>query len=181
MLVSWQWLSDFVRLTVSPEELARRFAMSGLNHEQTTQVDDDTVIDLEVTSNRGDCLGHIGVAREASVLLGQPLCVPEPACPPATSSSNPIIGLDNHFPAACSRYMARVIRGVRVGPSPAWLVKRLRAIGINPVNNVVDVTNYVMMVRPTAACLRSGQVRGGRIIVRPARPGEKFMAIDHRT
>ena len=78
MLVCWEWLSQYVDLDIEPDDLALRFAMSGLNHESTTMVGTDTVIDLEVTSNRGDCLGHVGVAREAAVLLEQDLRVPEP-------------------------------------------------------------------------------------------------------
>ena len=76
MLVCWEWLSQYVKLTVDPDNLAHRFTMSGLNHEATSRVGSDIVIDLEVTSNRGDCLGHIGIAREAAVLLGSPLSIP---------------------------------------------------------------------------------------------------------
>ncbi|HBE70100.1 MAG TPA: phenylalanine--tRNA ligase subunit beta, partial [Planctomycetaceae bacterium] len=76
MLVCWEWLSQYTNLTTTADDLALQFAMSGLNHEGTELVGEDTVIDLEVTSNRSDCLGHIGVAREASVLLSQPLKIP---------------------------------------------------------------------------------------------------------
>ncbi|MCA9190821.1 MAG: phenylalanine--tRNA ligase subunit beta [Planctomycetales bacterium] len=182
MLVCWDWLSQYVNLQVSPAELATRFAMSGLNHESTFEVGIDTVIDLEVTSNRGDCLGHIGVAREASVLLRGPLEIPNPQ--PATSKEdvNDLISVLNEFPESCTRYTARVIRGVKIGTSPAWLSRRLNAVGIASVNNVVDVTNYVMMEcgQPLHAFdLR--QIRGGKIIVRRAHLDERFEAIDHKT
>ncbi len=182
MLVCWEWLSQYVDLNVSPDVLADRFAMTGLNHEATDQVGSDTVIDLEVTSNRGDCLGHIGVAREASVLLQTDLRIP-PAQP---ASSGPAvvdqITVVNHAPELCPRYTARVLRGVKVGPSPEWLSRRLTAVGIASVNNVVDVTNYVMLEsgQPLHA-FDHRQVRGGQIIVRAARDKEKLEAIDHRT
>ena len=188
MLVSWEWLSQYVELSVDADHLANRFAMTGLNHESTERVGDDIVIDLEVTSNRGDCLGHIGIAREASVILGQPLTIPAVGAASTGSGDSkpePVgdwIRVENEFPAGCDRYTARVIRGVAIGPSPDWLVRRLRAIGLNSVNNVVDVTNYVMMEcgQPLHAFDLS-QVRGGAIVVRSGRPGETLEAIDHRT
>lgn len=183
MLVCWEWLAEYVRLDVAPDDLANRFAMSGLNHESTTMVGQDTVIDLEVTSNRSDCLGHIGVAREAAVLLGQSLKIPSATLPSGGKSrADRFIQVENAFASACPRYTARIIRGVKIGPSPAWLVRRLAAIGINSVNNVVDVTNYVMMEcgQPLHA-FDLDRLAGGKIIVRPADEGEKFLAIDHRT
>lgn len=182
MLVCWEWLAQYVDLNVDVDHLANRFAMTGLNHESTSVVGSDTVIDLEVTSNRGDCLGHIGVAREAAVLLGTSLRIPaaQPKCS-STAISNELEVI-NEFPAGCPRYTARVIRGVNVGPSPEWLVRRLAAIGIVSVNNVVDVTNYVMMecAQPLHA-FDLQQIRGKKIIVRAARANEQLVAIDHRT
>ncbi|MFO1066675.1 MAG: phenylalanine--tRNA ligase subunit beta [Pirellulales bacterium] len=183
MLVCWEWLAEYVSLTRTPDEMAEMFAMSGLNHESTTQVGADTVIDLEVTSNRGDCLGHIGVAREASVLLKQPLKIPDPQ--PKTDASQSVasyLKIENRFVEGCPRYTARVILGVKIGPSPAWLVRRLAAVGMNSVNNVVDVTNYVMMEcgQPLHA-FDLDRVAERTIIVRAARAGEEFYAIDHKT
>jgi phenylalanyl-tRNA synthetase beta chain len=183
MLVVWDWLAEYVALDTTPDALAERFAMSGLNHESTLARGGDTVLDLEVTSNRSDCLGHVGIAREAAVLLGQRLQIPDPR--PAEDASQAVgqyLAVRNEFPEGCPRYTARVIRGVKVGPSPAWLVRRLAAIGMNSVNNVVDVTNYVMMEcgQPLHAFDLS-RLRGAQIIVRKARPGEQMIAIDHRT
>ncbi len=182
MLVCWEWLAQYVDLSVSVDHLANRFAMTGLNHESTSVVGSDTVIDLEVTSNRGDCLGHIGVAREAAVILQTKLRIP-PAQP--TCSATPVesqIAVVNEFPSGCPRYTARVIRGVKVGPSPEWLVRRLAAVGMPSVNNVVDVTNYVMMecAQPLHA-FDLEHIKGGKIIVRAAREKEQLVAIDHRT
>lgn len=182
MLVSLKWLSDYVDLKVPLEELETRFAMSGLNHESTTQVGDDSVIDLEVTSNRGDSLGHIGIAREAAVLFDRPLKIPQPnltQSPFAQSSDS--LSVENQMPDGCPRYSARIIRGVKVGPSPTWMVDRLAAVNIASVNNVVDATNYVMMEcgQPLHA-FDYAKLAGKKIIVRPGKAGEKFMAIDHR-
>lgn len=182
MLVCWEWLEQYVELTATPDDMALQFAMSGLNHESTVQVGSDTVVDLEVTSNRGDCLGHIGVAREASVLLKQPLKIPAIDVAEASSKAADSIEVVNEFPEGCPEYTARVIRGVKVGPSPEWLVRRLAAIGINSVNNVVDVTNYVLMEcgQPLHA-FDLKQIRGNKILVRAAKDKEKFEAIDHKT
>ncbi|MFN7626778.1 MAG: phenylalanine--tRNA ligase subunit beta, partial [Pirellula sp.] len=181
MLISWDWLSDYVKIDRPLEEVVSRWAMSGLNHEGTEIVEGVPVIDLEVTSNRSDCLWNIGIAREASVLYRVPLVVPQPS--PATSKTSiaSVLRLDNRFEDACPRYTARVIRGVKIGPSPEWLAKRLRAIGIKTINNVVDATNYVMMEcgQPLHA-FDLAQIRGGKIIVRPAADKENFLAIDHK-
>ena len=185
MLVSWEWLTQYVKLDVNPDELATRFAMSGLNHESTTFVEGDPVIDLEVTSNRGDCLGHIGVAREASVLVNQALIIPKPTISKEQLLAQPIasqLAIENQFVEGCPRYTGRIIRGVKIGPSPDWLQRRLNAIGVKAINNVVDVTNYVMFEsgQPLHA-FDLAKVQGQKIIVRRANPKEPFIAIDHRT
>jgi phenylalanyl-tRNA synthetase beta chain len=182
MLVSWDWLSQYVLLDMPHEELADRLALSGLNHESTTFHDGDPVLDLEVTSNRGDCLSHLGVAREIAVLYNREVCIADPQ-PTATG---PAIerqwSLENLWEEACPRYTARIIRGVRVGHSPSWLVKRLAACGIGTVNNIVDITNYVMLEcgQPLHA-FDLARLRGGKIVVRPGRTGESMVAIDHKT
>ena len=180
MIVSWNWLKDYVALDGSPAEVAERLMMAGLNLESIEPHGDDQAIDLEVTSNRPDCLGHIGVAREASVLFNKPLTIPTAAVksngqPIEKTTSVVIECLD-----LCPRYVARVIRGVKIGPSPKWLRDRLEAIGIASINNVVDVTNYCLMEsgQPFHA-FDFDKLRGGRIVVRRPKPGEKIQAIDH--
>ncbi|MCE9552856.1 MAG: phenylalanine--tRNA ligase subunit beta [Planctomycetes bacterium] len=181
MIVSWDWLSQYVTLPQTPDELAARLMMAGLNHESTTKVDGDTAIDLEVTSNRPDCLGHIGIAREVAVLTGQALKLPAAAPPAGATAVASLISVTIECPALCPRYTARVIRGVKVGPSPAWLVRRLRTIGIATVSNVVDITNYVLMEcgQPLHA-FDLARLAGRKIVVREAAAGEKFQAIDHK-
>jgi phenylalanyl-tRNA synthetase beta chain len=182
MLVSWEWLSDYVDINVSHEEMATRWALTGLNHESTDFFDGVPIIDLEVTSNRGDCLGHIGVAREASVLLNADLRYPAPQLKCTDEPVSNALEIENQFEDACPRYIGRLIRGVQIGPSPDWLRKRIESIGVKSINNVVDATNYVMFEcgQPLHA-FDFAKIRGGKIIVRPAQGKETFIAIDHRT
>lgn len=182
MIVSWNWLKDYVALDAQPTEVETRLMMAGLNHESTESVGDDLAIDLEITSNRPDCLGHIGVAREASVLLGTPLTIPSPTPSEGKTSVADSIKVRIDCPELCYRYTARVIRGVKIGPSPAWLVDRLKTIGIASINNVVDITNYVLMEcgQPLHA-FDLAKLGGPEIIVREANKGEEFLAIDHKT
>ena len=145
MIVSWEWLGQYVALEMPLEDLTTRLTMSGLNLEGTDTVDGDTAIDLEVTSNRPDCLGHLGVAREVSVLYGLPLKSPDPQPPRTTPQVSEVASVEIPCPELCPRYTARLIRGVTVGPSPDWLVRRLATLGIVSINNIVDITNYVLM------------------------------------
>jgi len=182
MIVSWNWLKDLVHLEMAPAEVEQRLMMAGLNHEATETVGDDLAIDLEITSNRPDCLGHLGVAREIGVLFDLPLTPPaaQPAATGPAVADQIQVRID--CPELCDRYTARVIRNVKIGPSPAWLANRLRTIGVAVINNVVDVSNYVMMEcgQPLHA-FDLAKLQGPQIIVRTAAAGEKFEAIDHNT
>ncbi|MBC8354775.1 MAG: phenylalanine--tRNA ligase subunit beta [Planctomycetes bacterium] len=182
MIVSWNWLKDYVALDVEPAEVERRLMMAGLNHEGSESVGDDLAIDLEVTSNRPDCLGHVGVAREASVLFGKPLTIPEPAPSEGEATVADLVKVRIDCPGLCYRYTARVIRGVKIAPSPAWLSDRLQSLGIASINNVVDITNYVLMEcgQPLHA-FDLAKLGGQQIIVREANQDEEFLAIDHKT
>lgn len=181
MIVSAAWLSDYVGLPDDTDLLAERLAMAGLNHESTNRVGDDAAIELEVTSNRSDCLGHIGVAREVAVLFDRPLHLPDPQPPEGPGDASQCVSVEIREPRMCPFYTARVIRGVRVGPSPEWLVGRLATVGVASVNTIVDVTNYVMLEcgQPLHA-FDLARLRGGRIVVRAAAEGESFAAINHR-
>lgn len=180
MIVSKNWLKDYVDFTVGHDELVDRLTMSGLNHEETVQFGDDQAIDLEVTSNRVDCLGHIGVAREISALYGLELKIPNPQPAESSESVTDYCSVEIQSPELCHRYTARLIRGVKVGPSPEWLVKRLETIGVASVNNVVDATNFVMFEcgQPLHA-FDFANLSQGKIIVREPKPDEVMEAIDH--
>jgi phenylalanyl-tRNA synthetase beta chain len=191
MLVSLKWLSKYIDLPMNHEELSLRLSLSGLNHESTDTINGDVVIDLEVTSNRGDCLGHIGVAREIGVLYGLPTTLPEPQLVPSDTAVSSLLTVENQFIEACPRYTARVIQGVKIGASPDWLIEALQSVfwkrktdgsieQYQSINNVVDATNYVLMEcgQPLHA-FDYANVAGSKIIVRGAHKGEKIEAIDH--
>ena len=197
MLVSLRWLAKYVSLPDDLDALADRLSLSGLNHEDTFKADADTVFDLEVTSNRGDCLGHIGVAREIAVLYDSPLELPASLTGDLDlkTGGDPIessLSVENQFPDACPRYTARLIRGVKVGPSPDWMIRDLQSAyskynsdgsveAYKPINNIVDATNYVLM--ETGSPLHAfdyAKLSGKKIIVRPGQNGETMTAIDHR-
>ncbi|MFM7205966.1 MAG: phenylalanine--tRNA ligase subunit beta [Planctomycetaceae bacterium] len=182
MIISTNWLADYVQVPGAIDDMVERLLMAGLNHESTTTVGGDTAVELEVTSNRPDCLGHIGVAREVAALFGRPLHVPDPRPLEGDGAAAESVAVEIRAPDICPAYTARVIRGVTVGPSPAWLVDRLATVGVASVNNVVDVTNYVMLEcgQPLHA-FDLAKIRGGRVIVRRALAGEPFVAINHKT
>jgi phenylalanyl-tRNA synthetase beta chain len=136
----------------------------------------DEVLEIEVTPNRPDLLSHIGVAREVSALYQAPLNLPYKKIPARGEAS---FAIDVRDGADCPRYVGRMIRGVQVGPSPSWLVKALEAVELHSVNNIVDVTNYVLM--ETGHPLHAfdfARLRGGRIIVRRGETGERIQALN---
>jgi len=182
MIVSWNWLAQYVLLDMPLEELEERLTMSGLNHEGTEEIGGDLAIDLEVTSNRPDCLGHLGVAREVAVLWGHHFNPPPARCSEADTPIGELVKVRIDCPQLCRRYTARVIRGVRVGPSPRWVVRRLETVGLTAINNIVDISNYVLMEcgQPLHA-FDLAKLKGPEIIVRQPRSGETIEAIDHKT
>lgn len=184
MLVSWNWLKDYVALDMSVETLTERLMMSGLNLEEFGDHKEtgDIVIDLEVTSNRADCLGQLGIARETAVLFEKELRIPPATVTEVAEKTSAVTSVTIECPDLCPRYVARVIRGVKIGPSPAWMVRRLQTIGVKSINNVVDITNYVLMEcgQPLHA-FDFDKLHGQKIVVRRATAGEKLAAINHET
>ena len=184
MIVSWNWLKEHVPLRMPLGELTERLTLSGLNFEGDEDVGGDIAIDLEVTSNRPDCLGHVGVAREIAALYDIPLTLP-PTLPAETVAEDAADGLsvtiDESARDWCPQYTARRIDGVTVGESPDWMKTRLRTLGVAPVNNVVDVTNYVMLETGQPLHAFDADKLAGGIVVRNARKGETLEAINHKT
>jgi len=181
MLFSWNQLTDYVRLAIPHEELAERLSLVGFNHEATREVGGDFCLDLEITSNRPDCLNHLGIAREIGLLLDQPVCHPVPPDPKINNQANPAIQVENRADDLCSQFEAITIHGTKVGPSPWWLVKRLETLGVRSINNVVDVTNYVM--HETGQPIHAydlAKLNGRTLIVRRALKGEPADCLDHK-
>jgi phenylalanyl-tRNA synthetase beta chain len=180
MKVSFDWLKDYVAIDASADVVADKLINTGFNLEEVREVGGDTMLDLEVTSNRPDCLGHLGVAREVAAILGNDMKLPSVEVKGAGKSVTELASVEVLAPELCPRYTARVITGVKVGPSPAWLIKRLETIGLRSVNNVVDITNYVLF--ETGQPLHAfdlDKLAGKKIVVRQARSEEPFTAIDH--
>ncbi len=191
MIISVQWINEYLDAPLSADELVAALAAAGFGCEE--RVDGpggEARLDIEITSNRGDCVSHVGLAREAAAVTGRRL-VGAGAAPHGVKASHDsrvdaphdsqslIVGVENPVHELCPYYSARVIHGVKVGPSPQWLRDRLQSIGQRCVNNVVDVTNFILfeLGQPLHAFdLRT--LRGGRIVVRRARRGETMTAID---
>src|ERR1700692_2964226 len=188
MKVLYSWLQDFVALTASPEELASRLALSGTNIGGIENGPHGAVIDAEVTSNRPDCLSHYGIAREVGAIYKLPLKQVSPKPTESAAKTAEAIKVEIRSPELCGRFTARVIRGVKVQPSPAWLKNRLQACGVASINNVVDISNYVMLeLGHPLHNFDYDKIRDHSIVVRGANPrdagtpnatGEKIKTLD---
>ena len=180
MKVSYNWLKDYCTLELEPHELADRLSEIGLCVDTYEPVGDDWMLDVEVTTNRPDCLSHIGIAREVAAITGGRVRHPEIVTPEAEDLAfDDISSVKVRCRDLCPHYTARVILGVKVGPSPEWLKKRVSTCGVRPINNVVDVTNYVLL--ETGQPLHAfdlAQLGGRKVIVRRAKQGERIVAID---
>jgi phenylalanyl-tRNA synthetase beta chain len=179
MKISLRWLADYLPGPLTAAEAAEALTHGGLPVELIETHGDDTVIDVEVTSNRGDCLSHLGVARELAALLNRPFKDVNPVAAESPTPASSAIAVSIEATDLCPHYTARLIRGAKVGPSPAWMQQRLEAVGLRPISNVVDVTNYVMfeMGQPLHA-FDYDRIGGKQIIIRRARAGEKLVTID---
>jgi phenylalanyl-tRNA synthetase beta chain len=184
MYISFNWLKTLVDFQANHSELAEALTRVGLAVEGISAFDEDWILDIDLTSNRPDCLSHLGIAREIAVIYGSSLKQPV-----ETESIN----VDEvPFPAIlapdivkiedsdlCHRFTGRIVRGVEIGPSPEWLVRRLESIGERSINNVADITNYVMheLGQPMHA-FDLDRLSGQRIVVRRAKKGEKIVTLD---
>jgi phenylalanyl-tRNA synthetase beta chain len=179
MKISFNWLKEFVEVPVGARELKRDLTKLGVNVESYAPVGDDWVLEAEVTTNRPDCLSHLGIAREISTCYRKPLKHPAFQVKDLGDPAAAEISIETADETLCPRWCGRVIRHVKVQPSPAWLIKRLEAVGMRAINNVADVTNYVLMElgHPTHA-FDLARIRQRRIIVRRAAPGEKLRTLD---
>ena len=179
MKVSYQWLKDYCAFDLPCDELADQLRSRGMPAESVTPVGDDFCLDLEITANRPDLLSHIGVAREISAFTGVPLHLPSVELREEAASVASLARVEVQHPDLCPRYTARVLRKVRVGPAPAEMQRRLEAVGLRPVNNIVDITNYVLMEcgQPQHA-FDFDRLRGCVVTIRPAVRGEKLELID---
>ncbi len=180
MKIVYTWLKDFVDVKATPDELASRLALSGTNIGGIENGPHGAVIDAEVSSNRPDCLGHYGIAREVGAVYKLPIKPISPKPQESTAAkAGDTVRVEIQAPELCGRFTARVIRGAKIQPSPKWLKDRLEASGVASINNVVDVSNYVMLELGHALhAFDYDKVRDHRIVVRRAKPSEKIRTLD---
>src|ERR1035437_308531 len=180
MNISYKWLRDLIDIDLPAIDLAQRLTDVGLAVEGVHPVGDDFVLDIDLTSNRPDCLSHLGVAREVAVITKAE----------TRAAGRVSLGLTGQHPDTgnfvtiqdpdlCHRFTGRIIRNVKIGPSPRWLVERLEAIGERSINNVADITNYVMheLGQPMHS-FDLDRLTGNRIVVRRAKSGETIKTLD---
>ncbi len=182
MKISLDWIREYVAVDLPRQELVDRLTMVGWVPEAVEETDGDLILDLETYANRPDALGHLGVAREIGAMLGQPLLERDWPVAELEEPTAEIADVQITAEALCPRYCGLVVRGVPVGPSPDWMRRRLEAMGLKPINNVVDVSNYVLFA--TAQPIHTfdfGRIGGGRIVVRKAKRGETLVDLDGRT
>ncbi|MBU1932542.1 MAG: phenylalanine--tRNA ligase subunit beta [Candidatus Omnitrophica bacterium] len=181
MRVSLNWLKDFMPIKDGPEKTRDELTMTGLEVTAVVNIEGDSVMDVEITPNRPDCLSILGVARELAAATNRQLKIPQ-AIKKHYMKKGPARGsarIEVQDKKACPRYVGCVIKNVKVGPSPKSLVQRLNAMGLRSVNNIVDITNYVLFEsgQPLHA-FDLDKLENHRIIVRRARKGESIVTID---
>lgn len=177
MRVPFEWLKEFVNVAVNADEVAHRLTMIGLEVEGKEKVDGDVVFEVNVTPNRPDCLSIFGIAREISAIMNIPLKLPEFLVKEEMVKSE--VNVEINDPELCHRYAGRTIRGVKISESPKWLKDRLEKCGLRSINNVVDVTNYVLLElgHPLHA-FDCDKLKGDKIIVKIAGEGAEITTLD---
>jgi phenylalanyl-tRNA synthetase beta chain len=176
MKASYNWLKEFVDFNLSPAELGHTLTMSGLEVEATEEMDGDTIFDIGVTPNRPDCLSIRGIAREISAVLARPLKNISAEID-LTQGEDPDVEIENAD--LCPRYSSRIIRGVKPGPSPEWLSKRLESCGIRATSNIVDVTNFILLeIGQPMHAFDLDTLSGKKIVVREAGDVNTFTTLD---
>jgi phenylalanyl-tRNA synthetase beta chain len=173
------WLRRHVDLPETAEEVAERLTAVGLTVDDTEGDGDSSVFDLDIGANRCDAMNHVGVARELAVAFGREVKLPEPAFQESDERIEELTSVTVEAPDLCPRYAARVVRGVKGGPSPSWMQESLEACGIRPISMIVDITNYVLLElgHPLHAFDLS-LLAEQRIVVRRATAGEKLTTLD---
>ncbi|MGA8222815.1 MAG: phenylalanine--tRNA ligase subunit beta [Candidatus Acidiferrales bacterium] len=179
MKVLYNWLNEFVDMTAPATDLRARLSLCGIAVDSLEESAAGPVLDAEITANRPDCLGHLGIARETAAIYRLPLKPVQPKLKEAAEKAADATRVEIEAQDLCGRFTARVLRGVKVQPSPEWLRQRLEAIDQKSINNVVDITNYVMfeLGHPLHA-FDLDKLNERRILVRRARPGEKIRTLD---
>src|SRR5438477_9933408 len=179
MKISLNWLKEFVDVAENPEQLRARLTNVGLAVDALDAVGDDFLYELDIATNRPDCLGHVGVAREVAAIYGVPLRMPKFELREGSKPAADVFSISIDDPEQCGRYCGRYIEDVKIGPSPDWLKNRLEALGVRSINNVADVTNYVMLeLSQPLHAFDANTLERHQIIVRRANLGEQITTLD---
>ncbi len=181
MKISLEWIHDYVKPGLPLQELLDRLTMIGLVAESVEAVDGDVVMNLETYANRPDTLGHLGVAREIAAMLDLPLEEKTWTLTELPQRVSDLTDVQVNDDTLCPRYCGMLVKGITVGPSPEWLRRRIQAMGLRPINNVVDVSNFVLFAtgQPIHA-FDFGKLGGSKIIVRRAIRGEVLQDLEGR-
>src|SRR5205807_475082 len=173
MLISYNWLRELTDTKLPPQELRERLTNVGLVVDAVEERDGDYVLDVEVPSNRGDCLSHVGIARELAVIETSQVSNLKSEVSDTAGKTIDFASVEIRDPDLCPRYAARIVRNVKIAPSPEWLGKQLEVLGQRPINNVADITNYVLheLGQPLHA-FDLAKLTENRIIVRRAEKDE---------
>jgi phenylalanyl-tRNA synthetase beta chain len=179
MKFSYNLLKKYIDIKLTPEELAEVLSAKTAEVEQIDKVGGDSIMEVKILYNRGDLLSHYGMAREITALTGDKLKSPDLNYKETKEKTSDLIKVEIENPELCPRYTAQIIKNVKIGESPKWLKDTLVSLGLKSINNIVDVTNYVMleMGQPLHA-FDYDRVAGHKIIVRNARQGEKIATLD---
>lgn len=183
MLFSYNWLKDYIFGKLPrPEKLAELLTSRAFEVGEVKKSGQDFILDIDVLPNRAsDCFSHLGMAREIAAISG--LQFRPPSFKLKTSNQNQkttsLLRVENAHPSFCSRYSARVIKGVKIAPSPKWLKERLKICGLRSINNIVDITNYLMLeTGQPLHVFDLGKIASQKIIVRFAKTGEEIVTLD---
>ena len=173
------WLQDFVEISEPAEKLAEDLTMAGLAVDGVEQEDGETLLELDITSNRPDALNHYGLAREVAAIYRRPLKAPTIEFPEDGRAASEFASIEIQNAQLCPRYVGRVLLGVEIKPAPDWIRKRLELCGIRSINNIADLTNYVLLElgHPTHA-FDLETLNDRKIIVRSASAGEELRTLD---
>jgi phenylalanyl-tRNA synthetase beta chain len=179
MLFSFDWLCRYVDPEADVAVVAERLTAAGLAVEGIEPRGSDFLLDVDVTTNRPDCMNHLGLAREVAVAFGKPLKVPEANTTESQTPTSELAAVELDDAVGCPRYVARVVQGVQVGPSPDWLVEHLESLGMRAINNIVDISNFVLweLGQPTHA-FDLDKLSEQRIVVRRGVGGETLVTLD---
>src|SRR2546423_4712210 len=179
MFISYNWLRELTGTKLDPQQVRDRLTNVGLAVDSVEARSDDFVLDVEVPSTRGDCLSHVGIAREVAAIDKSQISNLKSQITNTNGRTSELSSVEILNPDLCPRYAARIVRGVKISPSPDWLVKKLEALGQRPINNVADITNYVLheLGQPLHA-FDLAKLVSNRIVVRRATKGETIKTLD---